>query len=177
MTRRLLRDESGLTLPELMVASVISMLVGALTVVSITTALRVDDFTREDSEALGELRTATERFEKEVRQARKVYEGSTGDRIQFWVDYNRNNQQELAEQIIWEEELIGDRAVLERTNAAGSFETLVNSGLTPGTPFSYNFPPPETTVVTITLVGDVKSESTPSGRTVRTQVRLRNAAL
>jgi type II secretory pathway pseudopilin PulG len=183
MIGRLLGDESGMTLPELMVASLISMLVGALMVMVITTALSVDDFTREDSQALAELRTATERFEKEVRQARKVYGptvddpvGSTGTRIRFWVDYNRNNQQDLEDQIIWEQVLVGDRAVLRRTNAAGSFETLVNSGLTPGTPFSYNLAPPDTTVVTITLIGDVKSGSTPSGRTVRTKVRLRNAA-
>jgi type II secretory pathway component PulJ len=176
MTGRLLREESGISLPELMVGSFITMLVGALLVASITAALRVEDFTSEDSQALGELRTATERFEKEVRQARKVYVGSTGDRIQFWVDYDRDNQQDLEEQIIWEEALQGDRAVLERTNAAGSFETLVNSGLEPGTPFSYNLAPPDTTAVTITLIGDVKSGSTPSGRTVRTKVRLRNAA-
>lgn len=176
MIGRLLRDESGLTLPELMVGSFITMLVGGLLLMSITTALRVEDFTGEDSQALAELRTATERFEKEIRQARKVYETSTGDRIQFWVDYDRDNQQDLVEQIIWEEALVGDRAVLHRTNAAGSFETLVNSGLEPGTPFAYNLAPPATTVVTITLIGDIKSGTTPSGRTVRTRVRLRNAA-
>lgn len=177
-------DERGITFVEMMVASAISAVVGSLLIAALSMVTRVDKFTREDSEALGELRTATERFQKEMRQARKVYDtndlpASTATIVHFWVDYNRDNQQNADERIIWRLETFSSRMRLVRTNdqkeAASEAPFIEAVDLVSGSSFSYAPAPPDTTAVTLTLRADVSSGSQPSVRTVRTQVRLRNA--
>lgn len=173
-TRRLVADERGITLVEMMVAMAISAVVSLLLLAALSMVFRVDRFTRQDSQALGELRIATERFQKEMRQARKVYADSTATSVHFWVDYNRDNQQNQSEKLTWRQETISGETRLVRTNEAGSsFIEAVD--LVPGSPFLYNPAPEDTTVVTITLTADVSPGAQPSGRTVRTRVRLRNA--
>jgi Tfp pilus assembly protein PilE len=179
-----LKDERGITFVEMMVASAISAVVGLLLIAALSMVTRVDKFTREDSEGLGELRTATERFQKEMRQARKVYDStdlpaSTATIVHFWVDYNRDNQQNADERIIWRLETMSSGMRLVRTNEqkeAASEDPFIQAvGLVSGSSFSYAPAPPATTAVTLTLRADVSSGSQPSVRTIRTQVRLRNA--
>jgi type II secretory pathway pseudopilin PulG len=182
---RLSQDERWITFVEMMVATAIAAVVGSLLLAALSMVTRVDRFTRQDSQALGELRTATERFQKELRQARKIYDGlnppaSTSTIVHFWVDYDRNNQQDLDEKIIWRLETASSGSLrLVRTNedkegkAEAPFIEAV--GLVSGSSFVYTPAPPNTTVVTLTLRADVSSGAQPSARTVRTQVRLRNA--
>jgi type II secretory pathway pseudopilin PulG len=171
---RLLADERGITFVELMVAMAISAVVGSLLIAALSMVTGVDSFTREDSQALGELRTAAERFQKEMRQARKVYADSTSTSAHFWVDYNRDNQQNLEEKLIWRQETVSGETRLVRTSEAGG-SIIQAVDLVTGSMFVYDPAPEATTVVTITLTVDVSPGSAPSGRTVRTQVRLRNA--
>ena len=187
---RISRDERGISFVEMMVASAIAAMVGSLLIAALSMVTRVDRFTSQDSQALGELRTATERFQKELRQARKVYCGcpaddtnvpaSTATTVHFWVDYNRDNQQDLVEQLIWRLETASSGTIrLVRTSekavADGDPSFVEAIDLVSGSSFAYNQAPPATTVVTLTLRADVSSGSQPSARTVRTQVRLRNA--
>lgn len=181
---RLIREEGGLSFVELMVATAIAAMVGSLLLAALSMVTRVDKFTREDSEALGELRTATERFQKELRQARKVYDvlnlpASDSSLLHFWVDYNRDNQQTADEKLIWRFETASSGIRLVRTSEemeANSEPPLIQAiDLVSGSSFSYSPAPPATTVVTITLRADAGSGSQPSARTVQTQVRLRNA--
>jgi type II secretory pathway pseudopilin PulG len=183
---RLSQDERGITFVEMMVATAIAAVVGSLLLAALSMVTRVDRFTREDSEALGELRTATERFQKEMRQARKIYYDatdppiSTATTVYFWVDYDRNNQQTLDEKIIWRLETASSGSLrLVRTtkeNEEAAEDPFVEAiGLVSGSSFIYSPAPPNTTVVTLTLRADVSSGAQPSARTVRTQVRLRNA--
>jgi type II secretory pathway pseudopilin PulG len=174
------QDERGITFVEMMVATAIAAMVGSLLIAALSMVTRVDRFTRQDSEALGELRTATERFQKEMRQARKIYTSddppaSTASTVHFWVDYDRNNQQDLAERLIWRLETAssGGMRLVRTSDAGGTLVQAVN--LVTGSSFTYSPAPPNTTVVTLTLRADVSSGSQPSARTVRTKVRLRNA--
>jgi type II secretory pathway pseudopilin PulG len=179
-----LSEERGITFVEMMVATAISAVVASLLLAALSMVTRVDQFTREDSEGLAELRTATERFQKEMRQARKIYDvddlpASTATIVHFWVDYNRDNQQNATEKIIWRFETMSAGMRLVRTNeqkeAASEAPFIEAIGLVSGSSFSYAPAPPNTTAVTLTLRADVSSGSQPSARTVRTQVRLRNA--
>jgi type II secretory pathway pseudopilin PulG len=173
------QDERGITFVEMIVATAISAMVGSLLIAGLSMVTRVDRFTSQDSQALADLRTASERFQKEMRQARKVYQAdppSTGTTVQFWVDYNRNNQQDLAERIIWRLETASSGKVrLVRTSKAGEAPFIEAANLVAGSSFAYNVAPPNTTVVTMTLSADVSGGDQPSARTVRTRVRLRNA--
>ena len=168
-----------------MVATAITAMVGSLLIAALTMVTRVDRFTQQDSEALGELRTAMERFQKELRQARKIYCGcpeddtnvppSTASTIHFWVDYNRDNQQDDVEQLIWQFQTAssGTMRLVRTSEAGGTRIQAVN--LVSGSSFTYAPTPPDTTLVTLTLRADVSSGSQPSARSIRTQVRLRNA--
>jgi hypothetical protein len=168
----------------MMIATAISAIVGSLLIAALSMVMRVDRFTREDSQGLAELRTATERFQKEMRQARKIYDAanapaSTATTVHFWVDYNLDNQQDLNERIIWRLETLSSGMRLVRTDEAkeeASQPPFIEAvDLVSGSSFSYAPAPPDTTVVTLTLRADVSSGNQPSARTVRTRVRLRNA--
>jgi type II secretory pathway pseudopilin PulG len=187
---RFWQDERGITFVEMMVASAIAAVVGSLLIAALSMVTHVDRFTSQDSQALGQLRTATERFQKELRQARKVYCGcpaddtnvpaSTTTTVHFWVDYDRNNQQDLEEQVIWRLETASSGGMrLIRTNEqkeADDEDPFIQAvNLLTGSSFAYSPAPPDTTAVTLTLRADVSPGSDPSARTVRTQVRLRNA--
>lgn len=176
---RLWQDERGITFVEMVVAMAIAAVVGTLLIAAMSMVTGVDRFTRQDSEALGELRTATERFQKEMRQARKIYDAdppSTETTVHFWVDYNRDNQQNANERLIWRLETASAGVMrLVRTSEAGETPFIEAVNLVPGSSFAYTPAPPDTTVVTLTLTADVSSGAQPSARTVRTQVRLRNA--
>jgi type II secretory pathway pseudopilin PulG len=181
---RVHHDERGITFVEMVVAMAIAAVVGSLLIAALSMVTRVDKFTREDSQALGELRTATERFQKEMRQARKVYDvlnvpASTASIVHFWVDYNRDNQQTANERIIWRFETSSAGIRLVRTSdekeAAAQSPFVEAVGLVSGSAFTYSPSPPETTVVTMTLRADIGSGSNPSPRTIQTRVRLRNA--
>jgi type II secretory pathway pseudopilin PulG len=178
---RVWQDERAITFVEMMVATAISAVVGSLLIAALSMVTRVDRFTRQDSEALAEMRTATERFQKEMRQARKIYTNddppaSTATIVHFWVDYNRNNQQDPEERLIWRLETASSGAMqLVRTSDAGETPFIEAVNLRSGSSFTYSPEPPDTTVVTLTLRADVSSGAQPSARTVRTQVRLRNA--
>ena len=181
---RIRRDERGITFVEMMVATAISATVGSLLIAALTMVTRVDRFTRQDSEALAELRTAAERFQKEMRQARKIYDidtppASTATIAHFWVDYNRDNQQNADERIIWRLETASSGMRLVHTNdekeAAAEEPRVEAIGLVTGSSFVYSPAPPNTTVVTLTLRADIDTGEQPSGRRVQTAVRLRNA--
>lgn len=182
---RISRDERGITFVEMMVATAISATVGSLLIAALSMVTRVDRFTRQDSEALAELRTAAERFQKEMRQARKIYDidtppASTATIAHFWVDYNRDNQQNADERIIWRLQTasLGEMRLVrtnEEKEAAAEDPRVEAIGLVTGSSFVYSPAPPDTTVVTLTLRADINTGDQPSGRTVRTAVRLRNA--
>ncbi len=174
-----IRGESGISIVEMMIALFITMIVGGLLTMAVLMVVRVERFTSEDSQSLGELRTATERFLKEVRQARKIYATSTGTRIHFWVDYDRDNQQDDDEQLFWELTTSGGATTLTRTSEADIAVDVpprtVATRLAAGSPFTYAPPPPGTTVVRIVLTSVTVGSGGPAGRTVRSEVRLRNA--
>ncbi len=170
-----IRGESGISIVEMMIALFITMIVGGLLTMAVLMVVRVERFTSEDSQSLGELRTATERFLKEVRQARKIYDTSTGTLIHFWVDYDRDNQQDASEKLIWELTTSGGSTTLTRTSEAGGTPRTIASRLAAGSPFTYAPPPPGTTVVRIVLTSITVGSGGPAGRTVRSEVRLRNA--
>jgi type II secretion system protein J len=98
---RSLSEERGLTLVELLMVMAVSAIVVIVAYAGLDGAMRTDDFTRGDSEALVSLRIGMDRLEKELRQARTVYDESTSTMVKLWVDYDRDNQQDAVERVSW----------------------------------------------------------------------------
>ena len=179
-----LRADSGMTLVEVLVAVILTSVVTLTLLTGVTAIYRGRNFTSQDGDSLGALRTAMDRFEKEVRQARRVYSTSTAKTMRLWVDYDRNNQQNPDERITWAiEDVGGNRAEFTRdTDVSGVDPRVVVRDLVfdaAATDFDYNLADPSddpsaATLVTITLVA--RAEGALAGeRAVRTEVRLRNA--
>jgi len=180
-------DERGATLADLLVSITLLAIISSLLLGAVIAIFRAQSYNVQDSESLGALRTAIDRLEKEVRQARKMYDDSTAQKVHVWVDFDRDNQQDLAERIVWEIRDIGSgRAELTRTTddvgAAGATvvaRSLVFDAATSNFAYSNSnleeiVNVEDATVIELTLVA--RAEGTLADqRTVTTQVRLRNA--
>ena len=167
-----------MTLPEVLIAMVITSVVTSVLLMGTVSIYRGHNFTQQDSESLGALRTSLDRFEKEVRQARVMYNDSTDKKVHVWVDYDRDNQQDPVEQILWEiEDLGSNRAQLTRDTAATA-PVIVSRNLVFDTLAAYfaynNAPVEEASMITVRFVARAAG-SLAGERTVTTRVRLRNA--
>lgn len=166
-----------MTLPEVLIAMVITSVVTTVLLMGMVAVYRGHNFTQQDSSSLGALRTSLDRFEKEVRQARVMYNDSTNKLVHVWVDYDRDNQQDPVEKILWEiEDLGSNRAQLTRATE-GTSPVVISRNLVfdAVSGFVYNGDPvDEATIVTV-LFKARAAGSLAGERTVTTRVRLRNA--
>lgn len=176
--RNVASDERGFSLAELLVTLGIMSIVGLLSVTLLVTALRTDEFSRQETNALDELRFATEFMTKEIRQARLVYPDSTDQYLHIWIDYDIDNQQDTEEKIIYEIDTSGPVPVLIRYSEAGNpTRRILLEGIVVAPLFTYEpaFPAVPRTVG-MTLQADADPTTAPGARTVISEVRIRNAA-
>lgn len=183
------RDERGMTLVELIIAMTITTLVLGVVTAGVISLVRTDQFVEEDSQALRQLRTVMADFTKELRGARIVFPGtgtntSTARRINFWNDRDHDNVQDTNELIIWELVASGTRADMVRRTAANTTNVTRARDIVLADAFTYlgitsagkvTLAPPNTTLVRVTVSADVSARH-GRARTIRTEVRLRNAA-
>jgi hypothetical protein len=181
------RAEAGFTLPDVLVGITLSMIVTSLVVAGAMAVHRAHSYSESDSDNLASLRVALGRFEKEARQARKVYEDSTVSMVHFWLDEDRDYQQDFGEQIYWEIVDVDGAgplttAQLTRTTAAdvagGVPPAVIARSLVYQDTFFYNNEGgtvDTSTLVTLILTAEQPGTRSP-GRTVRTAVRMRNAS-
>lgn len=164
--------EVGLTLPELLVAMSLAAVVTMLLLLAIVTISRSQRFTEQDSSTLASLRTAVDRVERDVRQARKIYTpASPASVASVWVDADRDFEEDPEERIIWTLATSGGETTLTRTTGAVATPSVTVRDLIQSDWFSFN---DEGTVATIALQADSEGALGPS-RSVSTDVRLRNA--
>ena len=177
------RDERGLTLSELLVSVGLLSIVLLGIVLGSTFVYRGHTMTSQDSDTLDQLRVALDRVEREVRQARRVYVGSTSSYLQIWADFDRDNQQDLTERIVYQvtEQPSGSgRGQLTRTTmAAGAPVKILARDLVYTLGFAYfSYSPADpalATLVRFQFKADVDPGRFARERTVTTEVRLRNA--
>jgi type II secretory pathway pseudopilin PulG len=169
-----------MTLPEVLIALVITSVVTTVLLMGMVAVYRGHNFTQQDSSSLGALRTSLDRFEKEVRQARVMYNDSTDKLVHVWVDYNRDNLQGPDEKILWEieEEPVGsNRAQLTR-DTEGTSPVVVSRNLVFDAESGFEYIPPEpveeATMISVQFVARAAG-SLAGERIVTTRVRLRNA--
>jgi prepilin-type N-terminal cleavage/methylation domain-containing protein len=171
-----LNGERGVTLVELLIVMAVSAIVVTVAYAGLDGATRTDDFTREDTEALVSLRTGMDRLERELRQARTVYDDSTSTTVRMWVDYDRDNQQDAVERVSWILAAGDTGWELTRDTDAGSGDYFATGNLLSGSQFTYEPAPPDTTLVVVRLRADADPDVGSAGvRTLLTEVRLRNA--
>ena len=183
--RRAVDDELGMTLVELLVGMMITVLVLALGLTVFVSTTRTEVHTEQDSRALLELRTAADRLTREMREARLlcplIGAETTADTVRFWVDADFDNLDACVgtEQVVWRIR----SGALERTSAAGGATVdRAAENLQAGSQFNYSYPTPvssptsEVTTIGVILVADVDADRYADERRVETEIRLRGAS-
>jgi prepilin-type N-terminal cleavage/methylation domain-containing protein len=185
--RRLVNDETGMTLPELMVSLIILGIVSTMVMSGAIAIFRSSRVQNQDYDTLGALRNAVGFMERELREGRRMYASSTSQDLTIWVDHDRDLVEEdddVIRYLISDED--GDGTYeLRRTTNAGTTQILARY-LTPTSHFEYrddvsdlgydNPAVTNTSVIVIELTADSPGTAGPA-RNVETQVRLRNVEL
>jgi hypothetical protein len=107
-----------------------------------------------------------------------MYNDSTNKKVHVWVDYDRDNQQDPVEKILWQiKDLGSNRAQLTRGTGVTA-PVVVSRNLVfdaAAANFEYNAPiVEEATIISVQFVARAAG-SLAGERTVTTRVRLRNA--
>lgn len=183
-------DESGITIVELLIGTLLSAVVLGMVTGLLSVVQRTEQHTDEDSRALATLRLTTERLGKELRQARRIFSDSTGTSIHFWVDLDHDDAIDCGEDIMWELRTENGTTHLSRSQSTldASSGLCVDPGpstwtsdLVPGEAFVYrragaSVAPLEATTVAVTFIADIAPDQRPVSRTVETELELRNVA-
>ena len=176
-------DDSGIGVTELMIATVIMSLVGALALAGIVTAMRLVETGDDEATGLSDVRTIGERLSRDLRAARGIDDGATASELSAWIDTNSNYRRDSGETVTWRILAIDtDRFVIERLDDAGN-KTRVGSTLVDQIAFTYsNSTSTSLTgadvvnaqVVTVAMTYDARPGQYAKERTTGYRIRLRN---
>ena len=169
--RRLLHqlrsDDRGISLPELLVSTLVTSLTLVVLVTWVQAVGNVNAFQEADFDALNEIRFAKSEMVKELRFADDLL-ASGPDLVSIWVDLDDSGANDLPEETItWE--IAGDTLIRYTNNdlltAVVKVDVLdgASSGITV-----------TGTSVEMVFVADINATSGPDARTVQTEVELRN---
>ena len=169
--RRLLHqlrsDDRGISLPELLVSTLVTSLTLVVLVTWVQAVGNVNAFQEADFDALNEIRFAKSEMVKELRFADDLL-ASGPDVVSIWVDLDDSGANDLPEETItWE--IAGDTLIRYTNNdlltAVVRVDVLdgASSGITV-----------TGTSVEMVFVADINATSGPDARTVQTEVELRN---
>jgi prepilin-type N-terminal cleavage/methylation domain-containing protein len=195
MTRRiLLRDDRGLSLVEVLVAMVLLTIVGSLVTRAVLDSHKVVRITEDQTQGLADVRIASERLGRDIRDARSVLCNPLGTppalaaadpnclyHLQLWIDYNSNYVQETAETVTWQLTPNGDQFDMSRVvNGVGRVQAR---SIVTQVAFSYDLPPgstnpppgaPQTKSVQVQMTYDSMTKTGTSQKSVAFTARLRN---
>lgn len=110
------RDDSGLTLIEMLVTLILLGVVSTLVVGAVVQATRVLTLTRDEAIGLGDAKVVLDRLGRDIREARSAVcvvgpsdptDPTTADptcaaHLQLWIDANSNYAQETSEIVTWQ---------------------------------------------------------------------------
>jgi hypothetical protein len=191
MPQRLI-DETGITMTDLLLGMMLSVVTVALISSALVLASRIEVHTSEDSQALAALRHSTERLGKELRNAQVIYSDSGPRRVHFWTDSQQPGQEGHGEaspdeRVTWELQAAADRARLVRytdaDTAAGTLPSPWVQDLVLEDLFRYrrgttwvDATPFQATIVALSFRADAAPGKRAEPKLVQTEVRLRNVA-
>ncbi|MFQ5516184.1 MAG: type II secretion system protein J [Acidimicrobiia bacterium] len=171
MTHRRLRDggDQGTTLVELMMAGLITAVIGLLFIVWVSAVAQVELFQRQDQETLDSLRLAKARLVTELRFAEAIDSGTDADTLVFWVDADDDGIRDSGETITWD---IGTGGDLVRSTDDGTSLTLASGLDTSASSFVLG-----ADTITLQWAAEVDAARGPQPRSIRTEVALRRTSV
>lgn len=184
MLRRLRRAgrDTGLTLVELLVSTVLTGVVGSLTVAAVVNVqsgyLKVDN----DQTGLLDVRTVQERMSRDLRQARGIAPGATSDQLRLWIDQNSDyvRPADGSEEYVWRVvDLAGaagtGRKQVERVQVSTNKATVIGRTLVSSALFTYdNADVTKSKVVAVDVTYSAKIGRRTQPKHVTFSIRMRN---
>lgn len=190
------QDDRGLSLVEVLVAIVLLTVVGSLVMRAVIDSHKVVRITEDQTQGLADVRIATERLGRDIRDARSVLCNPTGTdpalaaadplcqyHLQLWIDYNSNYVQEPAETVTWQLTPNGDQFDMSRVvNGVGQVQAR---SIVTQVAFTYDLapaatmPPPgatQTKAVRVEMDYDALTNTGTSTKSVAFTARLRNVS-
>jgi type II secretory pathway pseudopilin PulG len=132
-------SDSGMTLPEVLISSILMAVVGSLCVGVVVNVSGGSGKTDNDLRGLQEMRTLQERLSRDLLQARGVTSGSTTSQLTLWIDGNGDYVQTDAELYRWQVAPPGSgpRRQVQRVNVGTGVTEVVARSVVSGTAFAY----------------------------------------
>lgn len=180
-------DERGVTLVEVLVASVLLTVVSGLATSALVQAARSQVRVDDETQGLQDVQTVAERLSRDLRQARGVDSTANGYRLTVWVDRNSDFVQTTDETITWclrsgsgcatGSATGGHYDVVRFTAAAPTRQQVVGRTLVNQIAFSYNAASPvNANQVTVDMTYDANTNGAASQKRLTFQVRMRNVS-
>jgi type II secretory pathway pseudopilin PulG len=179
MMRRLLRrsgPDEGMTLVELLVAMMLLVVVGGISVAIFSSLSRAQVRQSDESQGLQDVQTVVERLSRDLREARGVDSTATATQLTLWLDLNSDYQQTADETITWKLKLnpVTNHYDVLRING-NNVAVIEGHTLVSQLAFSYNaLPVAGSTVVTVDMQYDPITGSFATAKHSQFQVRMRN---
>jgi type II secretory pathway pseudopilin PulG len=145
------RRDAGITLIETVVATILVAILGGVLTMAVATAVHSQKLTQDETNGLGDVRTAIEELGRDVRSARAVTcDGGNPDNptdttcqshLQLWIDFNSNYRLDPNETVTWELIQAADGQHFEVIRTVGDVTRVVARSLIVKVAFSYDQPP------------------------------------
>lgn len=191
--------DSGVTLVETLVVMVLLTIVSTLVTQAVIDSHKVVRVVEDQTQGLADVRIASERLGRDIREARSVVCNPSGTpvalatadptcqfHLQLWIDYNSDYVQQTTETVTWS---------LDASDRAGQFNMVRTVGAGVGmvqartivvqVAFAYDVQPidvapppgaPHTAVVSVDMTYDSNLKSGTQAKTVSFSGRLRNVS-
>jgi Tfp pilus assembly protein PilW len=197
--RRRLEGQAGVTLVETLVTMILLTIVGTLVTRAVVDSHKVVRIVDDQSQGLSDVRVASERLGRDIRQARSVLCNPTGTvaalaaadptcqyHLQMWIDYNSDYVQQAAETVTWSLVTSTRPKQFDLVRAVGSGVGVVQARtVVVQVAFGYDLQPgstapgpgvAHTTVVKVGMTYDSNTKSGTSNKSVAFSERLRNVS-
>ncbi len=193
------RDDRGVTLVETLIVMILLAIVSTLVTRAVIDSHKVVRIVEDQTQGLADVRIASERLGRDIREARSVVCNPAGtpapivaadptceDHLQLWIDYDSDYAQQADETVTWslDTSTRPDQFDLVRTVGAGAGQVQART-IVIQVAFGYDLPPTatapapgaaHTTVVNVNMTYDSNTKSGTQNKTVSFTGRLRNVS-
>ncbi len=196
---RLHGDDQGVTLVELSIAIMLIGVISAFVVGAVIGAQKIIRTGDDQTRGLEQVKTASERLARDIRDARGVLCNPSGTdaalvaadptcayHLQVWIDYNSDYVQESNETVTWALKTATAAGHYSLVRTAGSSTQVEASAIVKQVAFSYDYPPAsavsapgarQTELVNVNMTYDaLYGLGKTSNRTIVFSGRLRNVS-
>jgi prepilin-type N-terminal cleavage/methylation domain-containing protein len=191
--------DAGVTLVETLIVMVLLSIVGTLVTRAVIDTHQIVRLTDDQTQGLADVRIASERLGRDVREARSVLCNPSGTdsalatadpnclyHLQLWIDYDSDYVQQADETVTWSLNASSTPGQFDLVRSVGAAAGVVQSRtIVTQVAFGYDLQPaatppapgaPHTTTVNVDMTYDAVRGSGTSNKTVSFSARLRNVS-